>query len=115
MSQRPVYIVSYRSPVFPAHWALWIPSCDSETKVAGNVGKVIQVEGDARTGFKHQFKRNYDISTTTRYKLIHFISWIEAANIVNAVNFEYVESTTATDLIEEWALTVAAPGPSLRS
>ncbi|KAF8849423.1 hypothetical protein BDZ45DRAFT_634364 [Acephala macrosclerotiorum] len=116
MSQRPVYIVSYSSPRFPAHWALWVPSYDAETKVAGNVGKRIHVVGDARSGFNHQFKRNYDVSMTTRPNSVHFIGWTDAANIADGANSgDIVEDTTATDVIEEWALNVAAPGPSLRS
>jgi hypothetical protein len=116
MSQRPVYTISYRSPVFPAHWALWIPSYNAEAKATGNVGKMIYVEGDASAGFIHQFIRNYDISMTLGSKSVHFISWTDAANIADEANSRgLVNDKTATDIIEKLALDVAAPGPSLRS
>jgi len=116
MSQRPVYIISYRSPIFPAHWALWIPSYNVETKAEGNVGKKIHVQGDASEGFTHEFLRNYDISMTVRPHSVHFISWTDAANIADGTTSgDLVSDTTATDIIEKLALDVAAPGPSLRS
>jgi len=116
MSQRPVYIVSYSSPLFPAYWALWVPSYDVQTKVTANVGRQIQVEGDALKGFYHEFRRNHDMSLTTRPNSIHLVSWTDAANIADADNSGAMfKDATATDVIEECALNVAAPGPSLRS
>jgi hypothetical protein len=116
MSQRPIYVVSYSNPLFPAHWALWVPSYNAETGEAQSVGKLIHVEGDPGNGFNHQFKRNYDMLKTSRTHLVQFISWTEASNIADGTDSgDIVEDTTATDILEEWALRVAAPGPSLRS
>ena len=68
---RPLYLVVYHSRLFAAHWALWIPTYANET--VGDVGKVIHVEGSPSEGFSHQFKRNYDISKTSRSKSTIFL------------------------------------------
>jgi hypothetical protein len=102
--------------MFPAHWALWVPSYNAEAEEARSVGKLIHVVGDTRNGFSHQFRRNYDMSKTSRTHLVHFIGWTEVANITDGINSgDIVEDTTATDVIEEWALRVATPSPSLKS
>ncbi|KAL3425123.1 hypothetical protein PVAG01_04404 [Phlyctema vagabunda] len=114
MSQRPVYLISYNNSRFPAHWSLWIPFFDDNTP--GDYGKVIHVEGDARNGFTHRFKRNYNVKLTGRPHSLHLIDWTDVANIVDGAHSgRTFEDVTATDIIEQWALHVAAPGPSLRS
>ncbi|KUJ07754.1 uncharacterized protein LY89DRAFT_660007 [Mollisia scopiformis] len=114
--KRPIYIISYTSPLFPAHWSLWIPSSyNSLTKTPGTSGKRIHVTGDALNGFTHEFSRNYDIDDDSRAKTIHFISWVEAVNVVDGDDAgDPVEDVVATDKMEEWALKVEAPGRSLR-
>lgn len=63
---RTVYLIVYNSPLFPAHWALWIPRASPP-----NLGKLIHATGDARNGFTIAFERNYDINGTTRaYQII---------------------------------------------
>jgi hypothetical protein len=61
---RPVYLIIYHSPIFAAHWALWIPSYDQD--VIGQTGKIINVQGSPCEGFIHEFERNYDLSTESR-------------------------------------------------
>jgi hypothetical protein len=115
-SQRPVYLVVYNNRVFLAHWALWIPSHDTGADKAGNVGKIIHVQGDARSGFNHEFKRNYDMSVTTRTKEILLLGSTNSKNVVDGTyTGPVVLDNTATDVIEQWALYIPAPGPSLRS
>lgn len=76
----------------------------------------LSVEGSPREGFSHEFKRNYDISITSRSKLIIFLGFVDARSIVDVPGGgSYTTDTTAADVIEEWALRVQAPGPSLRS
>jgi len=58
---RDIHLIFYPSPLFPAHWGLWIPSVGNP-----QIGKMVHVVGDVATGFEHQFKRNYSLITTTR-------------------------------------------------
>jgi hypothetical protein len=58
---RTVYLVVYNSPLFPAHWGLWIPQLDNP-----DVGKFIEAAGDAANGFDISFERNYDLGSTPR-------------------------------------------------
>ncbi|RDL39283.1 uncharacterized protein BP5553_03623 [Venustampulla echinocandica] len=114
VSQRPIYLVSYNNRLFPAHWGLWVPSY--EAGEAGNMGKVIHVEGDARNGFVHGFKRNYDMATSERAKELVLLGWTDSVNVVGGDNYgPLVIDTIATDVIERLALDVPAPGPSLRA
>jgi len=109
---RPVYIVIFHSPMFAAHWALWIPSYENET--AKDVGRMIHVEGSPANGFTLEFRRNYDLSLTSRPKSVLFLCWVDAAKVVE-VPGDYTKDTTPADVIDQWALSVMAPGPSLRS
>ena len=111
---RPIYLVVYHSRLFAAHWALWVPTYENET--VGDVGKVIHVEGNPREGFSHEFKRSYDMSRTLRSRSIILLSWVDGSNIVDTPgDGSFTTDTTAADVIEEWALHTAAPGPTLRS
>jgi hypothetical protein len=116
MSYRPVYLVVYNSRMFAAHWTMWIPDYNADTQATGNFGKYIHVKGDARNGFVHEFVRNHDMDQSTSAKEIIFLGWTDAANVANSSggSERYVD-TEATDRLEEWALYVPAPGPSLRS
>lgn len=108
---RPVYLIVYNSPLFAAHWSLFIPQLGSDT-----LGKLIHVTGDVREGFQHQFKRNYDLSETTHgYQRIALPS-VAANHIVDVRgNGQRSSDTTPHDDLERIALEVPAPGPSLRS
>lgn len=110
---RPVYLIVYSSPLFKAHWALWVPEYSSQ---ASGRGKVIHVTGDPRTGFEHQFKRNYDINATDKAHMTVFLGNGDASRILDTPgDGYYTNDTAARDDLEHWALTVPAPGPSLRS
>jgi hypothetical protein len=111
-----VYLIVYRSRVFPAHWSLWIPSDRiSQNQVA--IGKIIHVTGDSRQGFVHEFKRNYELDGTGRaYGILPFGSVSESTDVVDVVgNEEFSTDNVASDIIEEYALAVPAPEKSLRS
>ncbi|RFU25626.1 hypothetical protein B7463_g10706, partial [Scytalidium lignicola] len=116
MSQRPIYLIVHNSPIFAAHWAMWIPSYDAQTENVGHFGKLIQVEGNPLEGFKHEFMRNSDITLNTSRKEVILIGWTNEANVRDGTNEgESYTDAQATDVIEEWALYTEAPGPSLRS
>jgi hypothetical protein len=44
---RTITIIMYPSPMFHAHWVMWIPSYSKQ-----EAGKVIHTVGDARSGFE---------------------------------------------------------------
>lgn len=114
LSQRPIYLLSYNNRLFPAHWALWIPS--QETNPTKTIGKVIHVEGDSLNGFNHGFKKNYDLETDERARELVFLGWADSANVVDGDNDGLlVIDAVATDAFERCALEVPAPGPSLRA
>jgi len=53
---RPIYLVVYHSPLFAAHWALWVRHY--ETNNEQRLGKIMHVQGSANQGFVHEFMRN---------------------------------------------------------
>jgi hypothetical protein len=113
-----IYLIVYRSRLFPAHWSLWIPS-DRISRHNIAFGKIIHVTGDSRAGFVHEFKRNYELAGTGRaYDMFLLGSTSESSNVVvvDVVgNEEFSTDDVANDIIEQYALAVPAPGKSLRS
>lgn len=109
--QRTVHLIVYNSPLFRAHWGLLIPARGSSTK-----GKLIHVTGNVLRGFEHEFKRNYDVSHTTRPHRVVVIGHVADHIIVDVPgNGESSTDTTPHDNLERIALGVPAPGPSLNS
>jgi len=107
---RQIYIFSYSNPTFAAHWAFWIPTIDNP-----KVGKVIQVTGDAISGYEHEFKRNYDVTASNRIPSINLLSSVEDRFVVDVPgDGSQTEDMTPHDAIEHAALAIHAPGPSLR-
>jgi hypothetical protein len=117
VTRRKVYIISFDNPLYPAHWALWIPTIDANG-TEQQFGKEIQVEGDANKGFAHGFKGNCNLSRTTRKHQLTFIGLVDSQNIIDGVddsNSEAHEYYKETDRLEEVALEVAAPPKTLSS
>lgn len=77
---RPIYLAVYHSPLFAAHWALWVPHY--ETNNEQQLGKVIHVQGSASQGFVHEFKRNYDITEDNRSKSTILLCWVDLKSSV---------------------------------
>ncbi|KAM5361433.1 hypothetical protein ACJZ2D_013123 [Fusarium nematophilum] len=112
---RTLYLVMYNSRLFPAHWALWVPS-----REIPDVGKRIHAEGDVATGFTVTFERNYDIGSTGRQHQILPLAEVDESHLADVPGARSTESKLmgnikAHDTVEEVALRVPAPGPSLRS
>lgn len=108
---RTVYLIIYNSPLFPAHWSLWIPSLDNAA-----IGKRLHAEGDASQGFRVVFKRNYVPEEDTRQyqKLLH--AEVSDRHVVDVKGTgTQVSDSTAHDDLERVLLSVPAPGPSLVS
>ncbi|OAL55170.1 hypothetical protein IQ07DRAFT_582700 [Pyrenochaeta sp. DS3sAY3a] len=108
---RTISLVVYNSRLFPAHWALWIPSLSDP-----NCGKRIHAEGDALTGFVVYFERNYNISTTTRtHQVIPLAQVLDHYVIDVPGDGTCSRDQTPHDYIEQFALLIPAPGASLAS
>ncbi|KAI0487005.1 hypothetical protein F4859DRAFT_323967 [Xylaria cf. heliscus] len=108
---RTIYLIVYNSPLFPAHWALWIPTEESPT-----IGKRIHVEGDAATGFQLSFDRNYDRTQDSRKHEIIALAEVEAAHVTDTPgDGSNTVDREPRDAIEIVAATVPPPGPSLMS
>ncbi|KAH6707685.1 hypothetical protein BKA61DRAFT_132500 [Leptodontidium sp. MPI-SDFR-AT-0119] len=116
MPYRLVYLIVYRSRMYPAHWAMWIPRNDADTQAIGMVGKYINVQGDSREGFVHEITRSHDMAQSNRNKEVILLGWTDEVNVVdNSGETETYFDTEAIDRLEEIALQILAPGPSLRS
>ncbi|KAM7219905.1 hypothetical protein V8F06_004760 [Rhypophila decipiens] len=114
---RSVYLLIYNSPLFPAHWAIWIPS-----EAKSTTGKLIHARGDARSGFDVTVDRNYDISQTGRKHEIIPLARVDDSNVVDSPSDAPRTRETGSagtfspqDKVEQIALRVPAPGPSLRT
>jgi hypothetical protein len=111
----PLYLIVYSSPIFKAHWSIWIPS--SRTSPNGHVlGKLIHVTGDVLGGFVHEFKRNYQLGGTVRRFSCLELGQVHASNVVDVAGDGSSSSDTlAYDAIERCALSIPAPPKSLQS
>jgi hypothetical protein len=99
---RPIYLVVYHSPLFAAHWALWIPyyTPDSDQRLR----KIIHVQGSASEGFVHEFKRNYDIIEDNRSESTILLCWVDSTSsfIVDVYgDGSFSTDTSPADILEE--------------
>lgn len=118
-SQRSISLITYTSRLFAAHWALWVPNASplnpsTSTPPTKILGKRIEVEGSPITGFTHNIQRNYDLSTDSRPQVLTFLGSTNAETVIDPPEGPMVESIEVTDVVEELALSVPAPGRSLR-
>lgn len=109
---RPVYLIVYPSPLFPAHWALWLPYYTNESE--GSVGKYINILGDSSTGFSLDIRRSYDLTTTSSKKSQILLCQIDTRHVVDVAD-PWLPNSTPVDAVEEVASSVQPPGTSLRS
>ncbi|PVI04890.1 hypothetical protein DM02DRAFT_725567 [Periconia macrospinosa] len=108
---RNIHLLVYNSPIFPAHWALWIPSTAKP-----DVGKIINAEGDAANGFEIAFERNFDLAASGRRHQVILLGQVLDEHVVDVEgDGSQSTDTTARDYMEQVALSVPAPGPSLIS
>ncbi|KFY09294.1 hypothetical protein V492_05545 [Pseudogymnoascus sp. VKM F-4246] len=109
---RPVYLVVYPSPLFPAHWALWLPYYTNGSE--GSVGKYINIEGDPATGFSLDIRRSYDLTTEPAKKSLILLCWVDARHISDEAD-PWSPNSNPVDAIEKGATSVQPPEKSLRS
>jgi hypothetical protein len=109
LKYRTIHIVCYTpSRLFPAHWSLWIPS-----KERPEIGTLIQVKGDSMTGFRHEIERGYNLSACDRRPWYAPLAQIEERHVTDRPTGG--SDTTAYNYLEQVALSIPAPGPSLRN
>ncbi|KAL2683282.1 hypothetical protein Neosp_007752 [[Neocosmospora] mangrovei] len=114
---RTIFLIVYNSRLFPAHWAIWIPSQSDP-----NVGKIVNAAGDVLTGFDITFERNYNISAESRPHQLISLGNVQDGHVVDVpgdgryrVESQSQGDLVAYDLIEEAGLNTPAPVKSLRS
>jgi hypothetical protein len=98
-----------------AHWALFVPSADDP-----NFGKVIHVKRDRNPDkvFTHDFKRNHNTNKPRSPHQLIELGQITSNIIVdvpgNGREKSWVDKTPV-DILEQIALTIPGPRPSLNS
>ncbi|KAF8161523.1 hypothetical protein B0H34DRAFT_383221 [Crassisporium funariophilum] len=116
---RPVYLIVYNSPIFPAHWAMWIPKLANE-----NMGKLLQVEGDPATGFEYDFQENYDLQVIIRsHELVKLadvdkkfaVDFLEGRDEEDGTDPVGAIRSMAMDEMTKVARRIPPPLPSLKS
>ncbi|KAF2434037.1 hypothetical protein EJ08DRAFT_668629 [Tothia fuscella] len=95
---RTIYLIVYNSRLLPAHWSLWVPTREDVSK-----GKRVHVKGDVANGFELALERNYSLEDESRACQLIQLAQVDEKNVVDI----------AHDGIEEIALSIAPPGPSL--
>jgi hypothetical protein len=114
---RTLFLIVYKSPLFPAHWSLWIPSLSNP-----DIGERIHVTGDVHSGFEHEFVRNYNLTADTRTHVVILVGEVDNeyaidddADLKDEVEVAEERDKSPRDRIEEIALEIPAPGPSMNS
>jgi hypothetical protein len=113
---RPILLL--RSPGFPFkdHWAMFVPIVSNPT-----FGTLLQVEGDVRSGFRHDVIRNFDTTNTENNGRgsgsckLSLIGEVAEKHVHDTpASGDMIVGTTDTkDDIERVAMAVEAPGPSM--
>src|SRR4051812_19269614 len=108
---RSIYLIVFNSPLFPAHWALWVPHSDTPA-----TGTYLNATGDAATGFTIEIERNYALGADGRRYQVILLAGVQDEHVVD-VKGDGGASTDciARDYLEEIALGVEPPGKSLVS
>ncbi|EFQ99622.1 hypothetical protein MGYG_02635 [Nannizzia gypsea CBS 118893] len=107
---RDILLIIYNRSLFKAHWAIYVPSLAEP-----GVGKKIHVYGDVLNGFTLQFLRNYALKSETLAHQEVLIQQVKDEFVLDGPGGEECSDILASDRIEEVALSVAAPWPSLNS
>jgi len=106
---REIFLLVYPSPLFAAHWSLWIPSQSNP-----ELGKVVHVTGAVSVGFILEFKRNYDIANTGRGSTLILLAEVDDKYVADVPgDGAFSLDQNAVDDIERLALTFPPPTKSL--
>ncbi|KDN48240.1 hypothetical protein RSAG8_02832, partial [Rhizoctonia solani AG-8 WAC10335] len=93
---RSIYILIFHSRIFPAHWALWIPS-PSQPKI----GKIINAVGDPSSGFVREIERQFNLAN--------------ASGAISTVSAHDSSGPEPVDEVEKIASGISPPEKSLNS
>ncbi|KAK0716882.1 hypothetical protein B0T26DRAFT_646469 [Lasiosphaeria miniovina] len=107
---RKAYLVAFLpSPMFPAHWALWIPSATDQ-----QAGTLINVRGDPRNGFAHEFERGFRPRSCESRPLLLELGTItdHGAVVPDGPTVPSIDIAASND-VEHLALSIPPPSPSL--
>lgn len=109
---RNISLIVYHRAAYNAHWSLWV-----EHPMEANIGTIIHAVGDAYNGFRLQFKRGYDLSSTGRNFSQFSLGTVDDDFVIDASLVDepliYHEDAPIGP-IEQLATTVPCPGKSLR-
>ena len=108
----PIKLIVYHSRLFKAHWAILVPFGENDSMTTK-----IQVTGSLASGFHHEFQRGYVPETTGRTHTIYTLGVVTEDAVKSIVDkpVDVNNTSIATNRLEQVALTILAPGPSLRS
>ena len=108
-TDRNIFLIIYHLPLFPAHWALYVPSEEDK-----DIGKLIQVDGDALKGFEIEFERNHDLCESNRSRKVIALPIVSGRFVTDVKkDGSFSRDQIPYDKIEEIAWSIPAPGPSL--
>jgi hypothetical protein len=108
---RSIYLIVFNSPLFPAHWGLWIPHSSPRTP---QTGTYLNATGDAAAGFSIEIERNYELGADGRRHQLISLGDVADEYVVDAIgDGMWSVDQIARDRIEEVVLGVKPPGPSL--
>ncbi|KAF8078922.1 hypothetical protein FPV67DRAFT_84742 [Lyophyllum atratum] len=112
---RETYLIVYNSPLFAAHWSLYIPFASSQREKG--VGKIIHAVGSLAEGFTIEFKRHYRPAQDSRSKTFVALGPIDEGcfNDDSDPEAEETVDSVAVDEMERRAKLVHPPGRSLNS
>src|SRR5258708_4919126 len=103
---RPIYLQITPSPLFPAHWAIYIPYASLSTMplppnastpspdtvlLHQTKGKLLNAVGDPLTGFVHQIRRSYQPGSGEKFVLI---GQVDESHVTD-------EASDAKEVVEE--------------
>ncbi|OCL14980.1 hypothetical protein AOQ84DRAFT_420483 [Glonium stellatum] len=118
---RPILLIIYHSPLFPAHWSLYIHSARSR-----ETGTRIHVTGDLLTGFTHEFVRHYNLRAETRSYSLLALGSVPSSIVEGEKDEEHSGEAgrgsnqqetidqSPRNALERVAMRIEAPGKSLR-
>lgn len=108
---RTISLVVFNSPLFPAHWGLWIPHLSSDLH---GTGTYLNATGDAAIGFTVEIERNYKVGADgRRYQLLPLGDVADEHVTDTQGDGSWSVDKIARDRLEEVVLGVEPPGPSL--
>lgn len=120
----PIYILKWRPPANSKgrkHMAIYLPNPDIAKQhplaqgpdiSSNSKGLVIHAVGAPQTGYLHEFKRNFDTTSSARLESATCVGWLRADLVPVTGDGVFVQENEARGTIDRLALQVRAPGPS---